>query len=351
MSDGSGIAEQPRAGPTRNQRIGAFLRASLRAYGIVIAIIVIAMMFQAANPAFLRTDNLLVLVRSMASLAMIGFAELLVIILGEIDLSVGAVYGLAAVTFIVFWTGGGNAPFQVPFIVALLLGLGVGLLSGAVVAFFTTVVGIPSFIATLGMLSIAQGTELLLSNASDFNPAYMIPAPPQAELDIFRALGATKLPFGIPIQVLWLAFFFVVFWIIRHRTLFGFRLLAIGGNREASRVARLPVSKYYWIAFMLCGLMSAIAGILDMSYIGSIGPGSGLTLTFPVFAAVVIGGASLMGGRGTVFGVLIGATLLAVIRNGLALLGIGAFGGLIVTGVVTIAAVTFDRLTHGKQTA
>ena len=97
--------------------------------------------------------------------------------------------------------------------------------------------------------------------------------------------------------------------------------------------------------------MAAVAGILDFSYVGSVGPGSGFPLTFPVFAAVVIGGASLNGGRGTIVGTLIGATLLAVIRNGLAFMGMGAFGALIVTGVVIIGAVTFDRIAHGKRTA
>jgi len=141
----------------------------------------------------------------------------------------------------------------------------------------------------------------------------------------------------------------VVFWVVRHRTLFGFRLLAVGGNPDAARVARLPIAKYKWVVFMLSTFMAAVAGILDFSYVGSVGPGSGLSLTFPVIAAVVIGGASLNGGRGTIAGTLIGATLLAVIRNGLAIMGVGSYGALIVTGVVIIGAVAFDRLAHGKR--
>ena len=349
MADQTTTPEKVTEAPGSRPRVRRQTGSLLRAYGMVIAVIALAAFFQAQNQAFLDGDNIMVIIRSMASIAMIAFAQLLVIILAEIDLSVGAVYGLAATTLACLWLGAGNSPFQVPFIVALVLALGVGLLAGVSNAFFTTALGMPSFIPTLGMLSIAQGAELLLSNATQFAPKYYLPPPPQAELDMFRALGATTLPFGIPIQVLWLAFFFVVFWVVRHRTLFGFRLLAVGGNPDAARVARLPIAKYKWVVFMLSTFMAAVAGILDFSYVGSVGPGSGLSLTFPVIAAVVIGGASLNGGRGTIAGTLIGATLLAVIRNGLAIMGVGSYGALIVTGVVIIGAVAFDRLAHGKR--
>jgi ribose/xylose/arabinose/galactoside ABC-type transport system permease subunit len=208
------------------------------------------------------------------------------------------------------------------------------------------VVGIPAFIATLGMLSIAQGLELLISRSSTFNAQYNVPPPDGGELEIFRFLGYTTFPGGIPIQVVWLAVFFGIFWIIRHRTLFGFRLLAIGGNADAARVTRLPVTRYKFVVFMLCAFMAGLAGVLDFSFVGAVGPNSGQTLTFPVFAAVVIGGASLAGGRGTVFGTLMGAVLLAVLRNGLAIMGVSAFAQLIVVGVVTIGAVTLDVLSQ-----
>jgi ribose/xylose/arabinose/galactoside ABC-type transport system permease subunit len=325
----------------RRPRIGL---ASLRTYGLVVAIVLIALFFQTQRSAFLSPDNVFVLLRSMTALAIIAFAQLLVIISGELDLSVGSVYGLAATLLAVLWLGAGASPVAVPFVVALALALGAAVIVGAINAFFTTVVRIPSFIATLGMLSIASGLELLASRASNFNPQFHSPPPVPFDYELFRALGATRLPFGIPIQILWLAVFFVVFWLIRHRTLFGFRLLAIGGNPDASRIARLPIRRYKFIVFMVCSLMAAVAGILDFSYVGSVAPNSGAALTFPVFAAVVIGGASLSGGRGTVFGTLMGAALLAVLRNGLAIIGVGAFAQLIFVGAVTIGAVTLDRL-------
>lgn len=319
---------------------------SLRTYGLVLAIVLISVFFYLQNPAFAKPDNIFLLLRAMASLAMIAFAQLLVILTGELDLSVGSIYGLAAVILATLWLGAGIWPFAVPFWLALLIALAVPVLAGAINAFFTTIVKIPAFIATLGMLSIAQGLELLISRASTFNAQYNVPPPDAGELAVFRFLGYTTLPGGIPIQVFWLALFFVIFWVIRHRTLFGFRLLAIGGNADASRVTRLPVVRYKFIVFMLCAFMAGLAGILDFSFVGSVGPNSGQPLTFPVFAAVVIGGASLSGGRGTVFGTLMGAVLLAVLRNGLAIMGVSAFAQLIFVGVVTIGAVTLDVLSQ-----
>ncbi len=218
---------------------------SLRTYGLVIAILLISVYFYLQNPAFASSGNIFQLLRAMASLAMIAFAQLLVIISGELDLSVGSVYGLTAVSFGVIWLGLGNSPLDPTHILfALIVALGIALACGATNAFFTAVVGIPSFIATLGMLSMAQGIELLLSNAGSFNPAYVIPPPDPDQLAWFRWPGFTRLPFEIPMQVLWLAVAFVVFWILRHRTLFGFRLLAIGGNTAAAAVTRINITKY-----------------------------------------------------------------------------------------------------------
>jgi ribose/xylose/arabinose/galactoside ABC-type transport system permease subunit len=138
----------------------------------VIAIVIISVFFYFQNQAFASPNNVFQLLRSMASLAMIAFAQLLVIIAGELDLSVGAIYGLTATSVAVFWLGAGNSPFDPQHVaVAIVLALGLALAAGATNAAFTTIVGIPSFIATLGMLSIAQGLELLLSSAGSFNAA------------------------------------------------------------------------------------------------------------------------------------------------------------------------------------
>ena len=322
-------------------------QVNLRAGGLAIAIVFIATLFTILNPNFLTTGNLLGLLRAMSSLAIISLAQTLVIVSGELDLSVGALYGLAAMSMAIVWLHGW------PLAVALLVALGLMVLAGGINAFFTVVVGIPSFIATLGMMSLARGVELFVSGAKGYSPAYAenygLHRPPAAELNAFTALGASTLPFGIPIQVVWLVVLSLVFWFVLHRTLFGFRLTALGGNLEAARVARFAIGRYKLIVFVICAVAAGWAGILDFSFIGSVQPGSGLDLTFPVFAAVVIGGASLNGGRGTAIGTLMGAGLLSLLENGLALLGVGPYASLIFIGLVTIGAVTLDRLSRRRE--
>lgn len=332
-------------------RRGGLDVSRLRTLGLVLAIILVSLFFQSQNSAFLSSRNMLSLLRAMSSLAIIAFAQMMVIIKGELDLSVGSVYLLSSTAFAVLWLGGGALDLTVPMAVALILALGVGALAGAINGFFTTVARIPSFIATLGMLSMAQGAALLLSRAQNFSPDYNVPLPSEASLTFFRALGSTTLPLGIPIQVAWLALFFGLFWFLRHRTIYGFRSLAIGGNEEAARIARLPITRYKMIAFVLSALMASVAGLLDFSYTGSVGPSAGAALTFPVFAAVVIGGTRLTGGRGTAFGTLMGALLLSVLNNGLAVLGVGAFVQLVFVGAVTIAAVTLDQVSARAGTS
>lgn len=333
----------PSAGEKSSGRAG-FNISRLRTLGLGAAIVLVSLFFQSQNSAFMSSQNMLALLRAMSSLAIISFAQMMVIIKGEIDLSVGSVYLLSSTAFAVLWLGGGALPFTVPMGVALILALAVGALAGAINGFFTTVPKIPSFIATLGMLSMAQGAALLLSRAQNFNPAYNTPLPSESALTFFRSLGRTALPLDIPIQVAWLVIFFALFWFLRHRTIYGFRSLAIGGNEEAARIARLPVTRYKMVAFVLCAVMASVAGLLDFSYTGSVGPSAGAALTFPVFAAVVIGGTRLTGGRGTAFGTLMGALLLSVLNNGLAVLGVGAFVQLVFVGAVTIAAVTLDQV-------
>lgn len=318
---------------------------NLRAGGLAIAILLVATLFAVLNPNFLTTGNLLGLLRAMSSLAIISLAQTLVIVSGELDLSVGALYGLAAMAMAIIWLHG------LPLVVAIPAALGLMILAGAINAFFTTVVGIPSFIATLGMMSVARGVELFVSGARGYSPAYAenygLHRPPIGELNAFSALGATTLPFSIPIQVVWLVVLSLIFWFLLHRTLFGFRLTALGGNVEAARVARIAIRQYKVVVFVISAIAAGWAGILDFSFIGSVEPGSGLDLTFPVFAAVVIGGASLNGGRGTAVGTLMGAALLSLLENGLALLGVGPYASLVFIGLVTIGAVALDRLSQG----
>lgn len=169
---------------------------SLRLLGLAIGICVIALVFGVQHPQFFGLSNQLTLLRSMVSLGIVAFAQMLVIVLGEIDLSVGAVYGLAPVATAALWLGGGAIPFTAPLLVALAFGFALATLAGLLNGFLVVKAGLPSFIATLGLLNIAQGLQLLIGNAGTFTPDYNVPLPPQWERIAlsFLASSTTALP-------------------------------------------------------------------------------------------------------------------------------------------------------------
>lgn len=324
--------------------VGYFFRTFARVGGLVGTVaLVIAIFAGVSGGLFLFPDNLLGLLRYMSTLAIIGLGLTVVLIIGEIDLSFANLYGLSAMSMAVAWIN-----WSWPLWLSILFAFGVALLVGVFNAFFTSVVGIPSFIATLGSSTLIFGFTLLISGAQRFAPAS---PPPGKKLDsgevaFFRGLSNGQLPFGIPMQVLWMVGIAVIFWILLSHSLFGFRLKAIGGSEVAARYARLPVRRYKFFAFAIAALAAATAALLDFSFIGSIQPDAGQALLFPAFAAVVIGGASLSGGRGSVIGTLLGALLLSIIANGLALLAAGPFAQQMFLGVVTVGAVVLDQVSR-----
>ena len=324
--------------------LSSFFIKDSRIAGLLVAIIFSIIIFTIINPNFLSLRNGLAVIRAMSSVGIMSLGLALTIFMGELDLSIGAVYGATSMLMGILWLNGTH------FIFALIIGLLFAIFVGTINATLTAVLGLPSFVVTLGMLNLINGFTLLLSNAHGINPRYHVPPPPIQELEIFRFLGATKFFEMIPIQIIWLAVISIIFWILLHKGLFGFRLLAIGGSPEAAEIAKLPIKKYKYYAFTLSALLAGIAGILDFSYLGATDPSAGLALLFPCFAAVIVGGASLTGGKGTVLGTLIGALLLAILGNGLSVIGVGAFAKLMFVGAATIGAVALDKITDRKKT-
>jgi ribose/xylose/arabinose/galactoside ABC-type transport system permease subunit len=343
MTDNSSAVRQGEPSPAAMSNRA--LAAGLRVGGIVIAIAIVIIVFTViAKPnTFFTITNALGVMRSMSTIAIVAMGLTLVIVVGEIDLSFGYVYGLASILVGVAWVVWGW-PIWAAIGLAFLAAAGIG----AVNALLVTLVKIPSFIVTLGTGQLVFGTTLLVSNTATINPSYppVGKAVPAAEIAWFFGLSNQQLPFGVPMQALWMAGVALVIGFLLSRSLFGFRLKAIGGNPAAAQLARLPITKYKFAAFMLCSILATLAATLDFAFIGSVQPNAGVSLTFPVFAAVIIGGASLSGGRGTAIGTLSGALLLALIANGLALLSAGAYLSNFVSGAVTIAAVVLDRLTQ-----
>jgi ribose/xylose/arabinose/galactoside ABC-type transport system permease subunit len=339
-SDNSPVAQ---ATLSRAARVSAAGRATfdlgLRLGGLLVAIVVVGVVFHRFNEAFLNTDVIISILRSMSSVAIMGLGLTLVIVVGEIDLSVGAMYGLAANSLAVMWILGG-VPIQLALPLTLLVGVAVGLFNGVLVTWLR----IPSFIVTLGSYNLLYGLSLYVTRASTFNPAY----PPEgyavseSQLNFFVNLTVQFGAHQFSIEVFWMIGLALVVGFLLHRSLFGFRLIAIGGNPVAAQLARLPVRRYKILAFVLAAAIASIAGILDFSFIQTAQPDLGLSQTFPVFAAVIIGGASLSGGKGTVIGTLGGALLLAELQIGLALLSPGPHAQQIFLGAVTICAVALD---------
>jgi len=350
---GTAVPEQPRdrvlprLGGLGLQRVGGLLAA------VVIAGFVFAVW---SDWLFLKTGNLVVMIRLMGVLGIIGLGLLVVLLVGEIDLSFSALAVLSAVVMGKMWVELGYH-IAIRILVAFAVAIGVGLFN----SFFVNVVKVPSFIVTLGSNTLVFGFTLLISRNTPILAQKLPPDPEEwqvrggdyvdaAEYTFFRALASNyALPGRFPLQVVWLAGFAIVFGILLSRGVFGFRMKAIGGNEQAAVLAKLPVRRYKTLAFVICAVMAAVGGLLDFSFISQVQPNQGGVYLFPVFTAVIIGGASLSGGRGTVSGTLLGALLLAVISNGLALNATGAFVQQMWLGTVTIAAVVLDQWARSRQ--
>jgi len=319
----SGMQSILRAGHDLVARLGVLLGAAL----------VAGLIFQATTGVFFSVGNFASILLFMTSVAIVGYGQTLVIVAGELDLSLGATYGLSAMATGLLWSA------WVPLPIAIALGILVGCLAGFVNGLIITKLRVNSFITTLGTMNLYQGITLYVSNNVAISPS-----PNQGNFDLYEFIGTGHV-YGVPVQIFWLIIATAIMWMVLHRTVFGFRIAAIGGNVVAARAAHLPVSRVKVATYVIAGALAAVAGIVDFSLVSSVSPTAGSTMTFAVLAAVIIGGASLSGGRGTIIGTLVGAFLLQVLTNGLGLLGAGAYAQLLFQGGVILVAVAVDRWT------
>jgi putative xylitol transport system permease protein len=280
---------------------------------------------------FLTTDNFLLILYQVSINGILAVGMTLVIVSGGIDLSVGSVTAFAGMLAASFATGSegvtpwsGTYPVIVPLAAALAAGAACGAVNGWVVARFR----IQPFIATMGMLLAARGFTMALTNGnpiSNLSPA-------------LRWFGTGRI-FGLPVPVLLLAIVFAAFWVVLRYTRFGRQIYAIGGNSQAAHLSGINVDRVKIIAFMLCGMLSAVAGMLHSAQISQGGPNEGIGYELNAIAAVAIGGSSLAGGRGKVAGTLVGALILGLLDNMLGLKGVNSNLQLVVKGLLIIVAV------------
>ncbi|MEJ6012587.1 ABC transporter permease [Corynebacterium sp. H127] len=292
--------------------------------GALVGLIVLCVALFIATPHFLTVNNFVNIGIQAATVAILAFGMTFVIITAGIDLSVGSVAALGAMVSASFF-----GSTSLPGWVTLLIGLIIGALAGMICGMATAFGKIPSFIATLAMMSVARGATLVISQGS-----------PMPTADSVNFLGSTV--GGVPIPIVMMVLAGLICWFILERTVLGRSMYAIGGNLEAARLSGLPVKKIQITVFALSGLFASLAGLVMAGRLSSAQPQAGVGYELDAIAAVVIGGASLAGGSGKATGTLVGAMLLAVIRNGLNLLNVSSFWQQIVIGLVIALAVGFD---------
>jgi ribose transport system permease protein len=285
----------------------------------------LALVLWALTPHFLTVSNLLNIAEQATIIAIIAAGMTFVIITGGIDLSVGSVLAFAGVVMASFLQRG------VPLPLALIVGVGAGLLCGLVNGLLITVGRLPPFIATLGMMSIARGAALMFTEGR----------PISGFSETFRSL-ATGEVIRIPAPVIIMIGVYVIAHFVLRRTKLGRYAYAIGGNEEAALLSGINVRLYKTMIYGIAGLLSGLAAILLTARLNSAQPIAGMSYELDAIAATVIGGTSLLGGEGTVVGTLIGALIMAVLRNGLNLLSVSSFIQQIVIGTVIIVAVLID---------
>lgn len=320
-----------------------------RAY---LALIVLVVLFAATSPAFLTVRNLIIVAEQVAVFAILGVGMTFVILGAGIDLSVGSVAGLAAMV------AGGliSQGLRIPFfdvaifsnvVITCVITLAVGTAVGVVNGLFITRLRVTPFIQTLGMLYVARGAAQLISDGATYgdlsgqaslgNTGFLI-------LGNGRFLG---LPYAIWIMIVLAV---VATWIAR-RTVFGMQVFALGGNERAAELSGVRTSRVKIYTYAISGFCAALAGLIIAARLGAANPAIGTTYELNAIAVVVLGGASLFGGVGTIGGTIIGAFVLGVLSNGMVLLGVSDFWQTVITGAVIIFAVVIDQLQRRAEQA
>ena len=333
------------AATLRNLEIGRLLLEG-RAF---FALIVIIVVFSLLSPYYFSVGNFLTMASHVAIFGILAIGMLLVILNGGIDLSVGSTLGLSGVVAGFLMQGVTlNAlgvvlfpPVWVVVILTCLLGGVVGLVNGVLVARFK----VPAFVATLGVMYVARGAALLITNGLTYNNLGG-----RADLGNtgFNWLGFNHL-FGIPIGVVVLVVVAMLASTVLSRTAFGRWLYASGGNERAAELSGVPVKTVQVSVYVLSGVCAAAAGLILSSQLTSAGPTAGLSYELTAIAAVVIGGAALTGGRGNVRGTLLGAFVIGFLSDGLVIIGISSYWQTVFTGAVIVLAVLLNAVQYKRR--
>ncbi|RRJ65677.1 ABC transporter permease [Paenibacillus oralis] len=309
---------------TKNSALTAMFKSNI---GIIFVLLILCVVLSIVSPVFLTTENLITVLRQVSNNVFLALGMTLVMILGGIDLSVGAIVAVSGTLTVGFMVNNG-----IPMPVAILLGIVIGTLLGFFNGVIITQFKLPAFIVTLATMNIAQGIAYIYSGGRSA----------RITNDAYTQLGTGKLFGFLPLPVLYMVILIVIFIVLLNKTKFGTNIFAIGGNREAARLSGVRIKKVEIAVYTLAGLLSALAGIVLSARMYSGQPSVGQGYEMDAIAACVLGGVSMAGGRGRISGTIFGVMIIGVVSNGLNLMGVSSFWQLLVKGLIILIAVLID---------
>ncbi|WP_309105117.1 ABC transporter permease [Microbacterium sp.] len=293
-------------------------------YSIFIILLVVVVAASFLSPNFLSSDNIFNVLRQVAVITILAYGAMTLIIGGMIDLSAGAVMAFAGVVSVMVYKSSGNM------LIAILAAVAVGVICNLINGFLVATLRTPAFIVTLGMMLMARGAVLELTQGQNI-----------LQLGDFILIGQGNLGW-MPIPVLILIVVTVVIWYLMNQSRYGRAVYAVGGNEEAARAAGIAVERVKYQAFLVNGVLVGIAGVIFMSRVNAGLPNAGVGYELQAITAPIIGGTSFSGGVGTVLGTLAGALIVGVLGNIMNLIGIGSYIQQIVMGLIIVVAVAYD---------
>jgi ribose transport system permease protein len=326
VADSTDITRRAESSAAVARAPGAQLRVPELA-ALLVFLIGEVVFFWVKSPFFMNYDNWLNILTNSAVIGIIAAPATMLLVAGQFDLSVGSGTAWAGVVM-AYMVSSQGWDHSAALVVALLAGIGLGVLNG----FLVTVIGLNALITTLGTLAMFRGLSQVVADGQTII------------LSGFGTLGTSRPFANIPVPVLILVGVTLVFWFLMRYTVFGRSMYAIGANPVAARLAGIRSGRLIFIGFVLSGAMVALGGLIFVSQVGAATPTAGLGLELSVVTAVILGGASLSGGRGTVLGTALGFLIVGVLNNGLILLNVDPFWQEVARGALLIAAVSFDQL-------
>ena len=304
------------------------ITSKLQKLGPLVGLLIITIILSVVSPNFMTVDNILNVLRQVSINALIAFGMTFVILTGGIDLSVGSILALASAVTASMLASGMDP------ILAILVGLLAGAIMGAINGFIITKGKVAPFIATLATMTVFRGLTLVYTDGR--------PITGLSSSELFVLMGKGYVGW-VPVPVIWMLITYAILYFILKKTTFGRRVYAIGGNEEAAILSGIRTDRVKIWIYSITGLLSALAGIILSSRLNSAQPTAGASYELDAIAAVVLGGTSLSGGRGGIFGTLVGALIIGVLNNGLNIMNVSSFYQQVVKGGVILLAVLLDR--------